>query len=327
MSARVLLCAHAEDLTAKGILAAVQQRGVPASMMDVGDFPSCIQLDARIASSQTCWQGWIQTTQGRLDIEQIRSVLFRRTQHYRVDETLPPQLQAFCEDEAAKGFGGILRSLPCLWVSPLDAIYSAQYKPRQLCLAAQLGLHIPRTLITNDAEALTHFYQECSGHLIYKTLHSGNVSVDEQHYDALFTHSVQPEHLQQANRVHYTAHLFQEQIQKAYELRITIIDERVFTGAIYSQHSERTRVDFRACYDDLKYAPFDLPEHIAAQCKALLKALGLVYGAIDMIVTPQQEFVFLEVNPIGQYGWIEYYCKLPITESIADLLVEGRATT
>jgi len=116
----------------------------------------------------------------------------------------------------------------------------------------------------------------------------------------------------------------QEYIHKKIELRITIIGEKIFTCAIHSQDSCCTKIDWRH-YDfkNVRHERYQLPERIEKQLLKLMKILDLNFGAIDMILTPNGEYVFLEVNPSGQWGWIENLTGMPISKSIAELLVSA----
>ena len=127
------------------------------------------------------------------------------------------------------------------------------------------------------------------------------------------------------DRVRLTANLFQERVKKNVELRITIIGSVVFPVMIYSLRSERTRDDWRAHYPDITYGEhYTLPPQVEQACLNLVERLGLNYGAIDMIVTPEGEHVFLEINPVGQYLWLEKEIpSLPLTDTLIDLLVRG----
>lgn len=317
----ILVLSYHKDCPAIEVFEAVQRRGRPALLIDPGDFPQSIALD--VTFDGEAWQGCLTSQSERYELSCIKSIFYRRPTHYAVDSALPPTVQAFAENEASKGFGGILRSLDCFWVSHPDALRAAAFKPRQLKVAASLGLRSPRSLITNDPAAALRFYEECEGRIIYKTLHGGNIAAGPDQYDAIYTSIVTRQSLECIDRVKYTAHLFQEFIDKAFELRITVIGQQVFAAAVYSQHSQAARVDFRADYSDLSYDVYRLPDEIAEKCRALVRRLGLQYGAIDMAVTPMGDFVFFEINPNGQYQWIEYYTKLPLTETLADLLVSA----
>ena len=115
---------------------------------------------------------------------------------------------------------------------------------------------------------------------------------------------------------------------KRLELRITVVGQRVFAAEIHSQQSNHTRYDYRH-YDDnsTRYQPHTLPAEVAQRCLHLVARLGLYYGAIDMILTPDGRYVFLEINPNGQYLWIEQATRLPISDAICDLLLSGKSTS
>jgi len=115
--------------------------------------------------------------------------------------------------------------------------------------------------------------------------------------------------------------LAQEYIEKKLELRITIVGQKMFTCAIHSQDSEQTRIDWRR-YDfrNVKHLPYQLPEKIKQKLHKLMKIWNLSFGAIDMILTPEGKYVFLEINPNGQWLWIEQLTEMPISRVIAELL-------
>jgi glutathione synthase/RimK-type ligase-like ATP-grasp enzyme len=111
------------------------------------------------------------------------------------------------------------------------------------------------------------------------------------------------------------------------EIRVTVVDERVFAAEIHSQVPRPTQHDWR------RYDPFSTPVHPhplpaaeAERCARLLRRLGLRYGAIDLVLTPEGQYVFLELNSNGQYLWVERRTRLPISEAIAELLRRGEST-
>jgi ATP-grasp ribosomal peptide maturase len=320
----IAVMTQVNDPTADHLVRSIAKRGISVSRFDTGDFPSHLTLQAHLSNAETAWTGQISSKQEVLHLEAIKSIWYRRPTHYTLHEQLPDPYRYFADGEATKGFGGVLRSLECLWVSHPDALRAASYKPRQLQYARELGLRIPRTLITNDPSAFLQFYETCQGKIISKTLNNGFIAVGGDAYHAIYTSVVSPALLQHADNVRLTAHLFQEQVEKELELRVTVIGSMVFAVAIFSQHSERTRIDWRKHYPDLRYSVYALPEAISQQCLALVRHFRLVYGTIDLILTPEGECVFLELNPGGQYLWLEQETGLPLTEALIDVLVAGK---
>jgi glutathione synthase/RimK-type ligase-like ATP-grasp enzyme len=104
------------------------------------------------------------------------------------------------------------------------------------------------------------------------------------------------------------------------EIRATVVGSRIFSGKINSQVNPETKIDWRHKPFDIEEEPIELPPELEAKIHALMRAFGLIYGALDLIVTPEGRHVFLEVNPAGQYLWVEAKTKLPITAALADVL-------
>jgi glutathione synthase/RimK-type ligase-like ATP-grasp enzyme len=119
---------------------------------------------------------------------------------------------------------------------------------------------------------------------------------------------------------------FQENIPKALELRITIVGKQLFTAAINSQQLEGATYDWRKEGRALhqQWQAYDLPQIIEKQLLELMTYFGLNYGAIDMIVTPDERYIFLEINPVGEFFWLELYPPhFPISQAITEILVNS----
>ncbi|MGO4420293.1 hypothetical protein AB4Z54_16555, partial [Streptomyces sp. MCAF7] len=97
-----------------------------------------------------------------------------------------------------------------------------------------------------------------------------------------------------------TAHQFQEWVDKAYEVRLTVVAHSLFAAEIHAG-SDAARIDFRADYDSLTFKPCDVPEHIAGGVHMLMYTFGLQYVALDFLVTPQGDWYLVDVNPNGQW--------------------------
>jgi glutathione synthase/RimK-type ligase-like ATP-grasp enzyme len=116
--------------------------------------------------------------------------------------------------------------------------------------------------------------------------------------------------------------MFQGHIPKKFELRITVVDHEVLAAEIHSQSTQRTRLDWR--HYDHSHTPHrihQLPERVRRACLDMVSRLGLRFGAIDMIVTPDDRYVFLEINPNGQWLWAEQQTGLPISDAVCAALL------
>jgi glutathione synthase/RimK-type ligase-like ATP-grasp enzyme len=263
------------------------------------------------------------------DLSQVSTAYVRRHAHPDVRRPAnDPRARAYIEREARSLINAAAELTDCRWIpGPVRTLHWAGDKAWQLRLATQLGFEIPPTLISNDPSALLDFYREHNGQLVCK-------AVDFPHFPAsdgvdtwLFTTQlVTPRDVAHAESIRYCPAIFQAYIPKRLELRITVVGERVFPCEIHSQERERTRYDWRRY--DLEHTPHRehaLPRDVAARCIRIVRELGLCYGALDLVLTPDGRYVFLEVNPMGQFLWIEKITGMPISEAICDLLEAAEA--
>jgi len=224
--------------------------------------------------------------------------------------------QWWAEGEARMGFGGVLASLPCAWVSDPLAMARAEYKPLQLAAAAEVGLRVPATLVTNDAAAARAFVTAQPSGAIYKTLCGGPHTENGR---AVALHTARVDVAQIDESVRTTAHLFQQRVQKAFDARVTVVGERVFAARIDTTAAGAE--DWRAD-DGVRFSVLQPPAATVDAAVALLYRLGLRYGALDFVVDSDSRWWFMEINPNGQWAFVPDL-RAPITQAIADELQKG----
>jgi glutathione synthase/RimK-type ligase-like ATP-grasp enzyme len=205
------------------------------------------------------------------------------------------------------------------WVNPRAADQSARHKPLQLACAQELGLAVPPTLISNDPPAVGAFVgsgPDC----IYKVL-TWYFEVPDR---MVFTSEVEEGAVRaDPEAVTVAPGIFQARIAKRHEVRATVVGTRVLAVRVESQASEHTSLDWRRDQYGVEYHAETLDPELEARLVAMNERLGLAFGAYDLIVTPDDEPVFLEVNPMGQWLWLERAAGVPITEAVADHLVSS----
>lgn len=206
------------------------------------------------------------------------------------------------------------------WVSPLALTVRAENKPYQWSVARKIGLKVPRTLTSNLKHELEDFCKSCGGQVAFKLLHQDIYRRDQQ-VVGFYTNKIGLADLERFTESRENPITVQEYIDKAYEVRWTVVGNRHFPCRIESQLSESTKIDWRR-YNIPKTPHYSMetPESVKWQVAKLMEVLGLAYGALDFIVTPRNEWYFLEVNPTGQWLWIEDLTGLQITTALADLL-------
>jgi glutathione synthase/RimK-type ligase-like ATP-grasp enzyme len=165
---------------------------------------------------------------------------------------------------------------------------------------------------------------QSDGEVIYTSLAGGAIGFEDGAPRAVYTTVVAELDDERLEAVRTTPCLFQQRIQKALELRVTVVGERVFAAAIDSSASTAARLDFRRAYEDLSYHVAELPEWLSDACVRLVQEFGLVYGALDIIQAHDGSYVFLELNPNGQWAWIQEATGLDIRGALIDQLVAGR---
>lgn len=256
-----------------------------------------------------------------LSLEKVKSVWYRRPARFNVD--ISDQLQKnFVEDELAELLSGIWLSLDnCFWLPNPHHLERASKKIWQLTVAKQIGLKTPRTIFTNDPERVLKFYKECKGRVVHKTLKRTFLNYDNRGFRIPVT-LVTPKHLKQVDLVRKAPSFFQEYVEKEYDARITVVGRKVFAVRIDSQSHPLTAVDWRQpeLIDKIPYSKIELPQATENLVLTLLDRLGLNFGALDFAVNPKGEYIFLEVNPTGQWYWLEHLTGALISDAICDIL-------
>lgn len=182
-------------------------------------------------------------------------------------------------------------------------------KMLQLSIAHQLGMRIPNTCFSNEKEPIAHLAEQHKC-LSLKPISNSSVFLNgEEEYVFYSQKAMSKDLLQQPEEAFtQTVSFVQNYVEKAYELRITVINQDVIACKIDSQiqDDDKGKIDWRQGYDyNLKHEIVELPENIRQFCLAFLQRMKLNFGCFDFIVTPEGEYVFLECNPNGQWLWIE----------------------
>ena len=257
-----------------------------------------------------------------VDLEHIESVWYRRPELPALDQLAAEEARRFAQEEQKSFLDGMLACLDGRWLSRPAAIREAGHKLRQLRLARQLGFSVPPTLVSQSPEEIRDFRAALGRPLAAKIVSKGPPRAprpDDQY--VIFTQRLDDSDLDDSASLAACASLYQPYLDKAFELRVTVVGQEVFACRIDSQATSRTRVDWRRYdLDNTPHSAFQLDQVTEGRCRELVRLLGLAFGAIDLVVTPEDDIVFLEINPNGQWGWIEEMTGLPIADAHARFL-------
>jgi glutathione synthase/RimK-type ligase-like ATP-grasp enzyme len=245
-------------------------------------------------------------------ITQFHSVWYRRTK----SPSIPMREKSeylYLLNEVDTFMRNIFGMIKAKWISNPYAIEKAENKFLQLSLAAQLGLSIPKTLITTNVNELQLFLNANKKSIIKPV--SRSRILDSGNEEKLIFTSIIPDNVKETiDEFEVTPAIFQEYIEKDYEIRVTVIGGEVFSAKVDSQSNRDSSVDWRK--KPLTFEKYDLPEPIADKCRRMLEHLELAFGAFDFIKTQNNDYCFLELNPNGQWVWIEKDTGYRISDTI-----------
>ena len=195
-------------------------------------------------------------------------------------------------DETTTTLQGLMVSHTGLVVNNPFNNHLANNKLEQLKRASSFGLSVPDTIITNNPKDALDFYHKHDGDIIFKMQKLPLVE-DEGKYSTVLTQRLKSEDLQNFEMVRNNPCCFQNYIDKDYEIRLIVIDKKLFPIAIYSQLSDYSKNDFRRYdFDKVKYEIMNIPEDLKVKVNSLVDSYGLHYAAIDIIKRPNGQYVF-----------------------------------
>lgn len=308
----ILVLSSVNDSHAAAVLEELRRRGAQAALLDLGAFPREAALS--LSFDGTTSRRRLAGAGADLDFAQCRVVWWRRPQPFELHAELAGDIdRGFAYSEAEAAFSGLWLTLDAFWINHPTRDEEASRKVHQLHLARQFGLRIPETCITNDPRQARAFIEARGAEqTIYKPFGGTEQAWRE-------TRVLRASELELLESVRFAPIIFQEHIAATADLRITVVGDEIFPAAIRVAEGAY-RFDFRMSMDAATIEATTLPASLEAQLRAYMQRLGLVYGAIDMRLTPDGEYVFLEINPAGQWLFVEEATRQPISAAMAALM-------
>ena len=319
----ILIVTHSNDNDSVARVAeTIARKGIQPIRFDTDRYPTDVRLTAYYGTSGD-ERLTLTNDEGEFDLREVTAIWHRRLSFgAQLPAGLDQQLRHASIGEARAAALGMLASLKAFRMDHVRHIRHAENKQLQLQVARELGLNIPRTITTNDPAAVRLFAESCDGGMITKMLSSFAV-YEEGRELVVFTNVVKPEDLADLSGLSLCPATFQEAVPKSLEIRATVVGQRIMSAAIDSQVSARAAQDWRRDGVRLieEWRPYQLPDEVEQKLLRLMEYFSLNYGAIDIILTPDGRHVFLELNPSGEFFWLERSPGLPISDAIADVLL------
>ena len=311
MEHKVLIISESGDIHAKAMIAVLEkEHGIQAYLLDMHEFPL-------ISKAYFTCNGDLglrySGPNGQLDLGSVKSIWWRRSGSCVVPNDYYGDIN-FCQDESNHFLQGFLWSHQCFWINDPVCNLLASRKIVQLSRAKEAGLLIPKTIITNSPHEARKFIKKIPGQVVFKRTGTSPRSFSKTNF---FTTEID----KRLDSIVAAPTTFQEYIEGELDLRVIWIDGELFAVSIDSKTSdtpEDSRFDLSVSYQ--KYL---LPSWLSDALRRLMLNLRLVYGAIDLRLGSDGKYYFLEVNPAGQFVYLELKTGIPLMSALASALARG----
>lgn len=321
----ILIISPLEDFHTKAVRQVLINKGHKVVLFDAANFPEKISITFEYNNnSASCF---LRGMNLNLNLKDVDVVWQRRPYFSAPPSNVVKEDRTFSQSELTVAISSMYKYLEnAFWVNPRNARRNTDLKPYQLKKASEASFNIPKTIITNEPCEIRNFIAE-HHKVIYKPLTPFKWKEDGKTF-ATYTSIVSLElsQLPKDELLRTTPCIFQEFIEKQYEVRVQFFGETYFAVKIDANNINHGDVDWR--YDQNNLNSFDqikLPDPIFKNCRELMNELGIVTGAFDFIVTAENNWIYLEVNEAGQFLFLEEWCPdLPILDAFCSFLVSKK---
>ena len=301
----ILIVDDPEDVHTRCVRKELTAMNVESAVLDTAEFGKSARLGitGRDAAVFTC-----SDTGARHRVGDVSTTWLRRPGRFDLSQAVRQEYLGFATHEWRDMFWGLIDSMTCRFINPLVHQERAT-KILQLQAAHAAGLNTPDTLVSNDADAVRRFVERHKGQVIHKSLTQAKSML----FDTKKWTEDETRHLDQ---LHLAPIMVQELIGGVLDVRATVIGDRIYAAIM---ESPPDIIDSRLV-TDLPYETYALSPELSAQIMAMMKRLGLVYGAVDLKLAHDGTPYFLEVNPQGQFAYIEIATGMPLIREFAQFL-------
>lgn len=303
----ILIISHPDDLHARAVGTHLTMAGTEWHILNLARFPRRARMVLRY-DGRSSQLGWCDDDGGVTDLDRVAAVWWRRPQPLEFEPGL--HAMGFAASECAEALAGLWLALPAGWINPPLQDEAAGRKAWQLRLAGQLGLDPPETLVTTCPDTAAAFLAKL-GDVICKPF-----AGDPHHWRE--TRRVAEAERAQLAQLRHAPAILQQRIDGA-DIRVTVVGRRIFAAEIDT--SRGTYADDFRMNRDVRITATQLPASSEDRILGLMQRLGLVYGALDFRREPCGRLRFLEINPAGQFLFVEEQTGQPIARALAQQLM------
>jgi glutathione synthase/RimK-type ligase-like ATP-grasp enzyme len=319
---KILIITHAKDNESIEIVSEqLKKYNARAIRFNVDEYPLHYSLTSSYEDGQ--WKVYLDHKGQRESLHDIAALWYRRSHNLAsgLSSILEGEYLSSVYGEVRVTLFGMLESMNCFQIGKFSQYRRLDSKEEQMKIASALGLKIPETCITNNPEEAKRFVRSHSKGAIAKM--QSSFAIEKQGVEhVVFTNVITEDNLEAIDSLQYCPMQFQEKLEKQKELRITIVGDAVFSFAVDSQKLENAKIDWRREGVELldQWEPYELPEAVKEKLLKMMDIYQINYGAVDIIVTPENEHYFLEINSAGEFLWLDRLIDGAITNQIAKVL-------
>lgn len=300
----VLAVSNSDDAHVRVVAQRLEERSIDVHRLDSDKFALAHQKWRIPSNNIPASSTWL--------IPQVEVVWYRKV----VFPEAKTAVQSFVRQEIEGLFDSVLAEYGnCRWVNPRECVSIARPKISQLQRAKQLGFRVPDTLVTNDLDELKAFALTYRGRVVAKPIRAQVVGSGSDSL-VIGTRYLEPEHYESA--LSYCPGYFQEQISFSSEIRVIVFGRQQYPFRLTARKSaaDIKQLDLK----DIKHERCQLDGSVSKKISALMTSYGLEFGAIDLAYVDDGEPVFFELNPNGQWLWLQYMTGENLLDPFIDLL-------
>lgn len=324
MNNKILIITHTGDnFSIEKVTEYIEHNGFEVIRFDVDLYP--MQNRLTTVFEDESWISILETAETKYRLDDIAAVWYRRA--YNIGNGLKEEMDAkfygAAMGEIRNTLFGFLESIDAYSLGKPSVYRRLDSKEEQLKIAEKIGLTIPETCMTNNPEQARQFILKHKN--VIGKMQTGFAIYEDGVENVVFTNVIDEDKLEELDSLQYCPMQFQTRLEKKKELRVTVVGQDIYAFEIDSQKSEAAKIDWRKDGLNLidQWVETQLPREIELKLLELLDVYHVDYGAIDIILTPEDEYYFIEINAAGEFFWLDNLTDGNlISKSIADLLCD-----
>ena len=314
----LLVITNKADLACDYLILRLKEKNIAFTRLNTEDLGNAYEIDLSVSKGKADFKVSFHSG-GTLTGDNVNAVYFRQPLLPDLSTDVVQSDREFAEREIREQFRSLWRLIgQDKWVNHPRSLWLASNKVEQLSLADRLGLQIPDTIVTCSSGLIREFFHTHQGRVVCKAVKNGFMQ-DANTASIALTQRLDEHFIENIQNFAPIPAIYQNEIPKDFDIRVIVIGHQVFATAIHSQEYPETEVDWRAwdeCDFALKHEAIQLPKSLAKCCRDITSHFGLKYSAIDLVRSSDGRYYFLELNPNGQWVWIEHKTGYAIRDSI-----------